>query len=70
MKLNPKYNSQYQFAYAIEKLCSPVLDVSNYIKPLNWDEELWNYMITKPYNERVILVSKLIYAEIERLKIK
>lgn len=66
-ELDIKYNADYQLALAAENLCSPVLDVPNYMAPRYWDEEIWDKMTSKPYKERLIIAGALIAAEIDRL---
>lgn len=67
IELDIKYNSNYQLSYAVEKLCVPELDVPNYTPPMNWDEDIWNKMISKSHKERLIISGALIAAEIDRL---
>ena len=61
------HNSNYQLAFAAERLCVPELDVPNYTPPMNWDEHIWDKMISKPYKERLIIAGALIAAELDRL---
>lgn len=65
--LDVLHNSSCQLAYAAERLCVPELDVPNYIPPMNWDERIWDKMISKPYKERLIIAGALIAAELDRL---
>lgn len=60
-------NSSCQLAFAAERLCVPELDVPNYIAPMNWNEHIWDKMISKPYKQRLIIAGALIAAEIDRL---
>lgn len=38
------------------------------MKPVNWDEEIWQKMMSKPYKERLVIAGALIAAEIDRLQ--
>lgn len=38
------------------------------MKPFNWDQEIWENMMVKPYKERLIIAGALIAAEIDRLQ--
>jgi len=42
-------------------------DEENYT-PFNWDEEIWQHMLSKPIKERLIIAGALIAAEIDRLQ--
>jgi hypothetical protein len=36
-------------------------------RPSDWDEDIWERMVDKPYKERLIIAGALIAAEIDRL---
>jgi hypothetical protein len=38
------------------------------MKPENWDQEMWDKMMGKPYKERLIIAGALIAAEIDRVQ--
>lgn len=38
------------------------------MRPQNWDAEIWNKMMSKPYKERLIIAGALIAAEIDRVQ--
>ena len=66
-ELDIEYNSNCQLAFAAERLGVPELDMLNYIAPVNWDEQIWDKMISKPYKQRLIIAGALIAAELDRL---
>jgi len=66
-ELDIEYNSSCQLAFAVERLCVPELDIPNYTAPMNWDEQIWDKMISKPYKQRLIIAGALIAAELDRL---
>lgn len=63
-------NDENQLAFAAIKLCSPEQDVPDYFPPMDWDEQIWEKMVSKPYKERLIIAGALIAAELDRLTAK
>lgn len=55
-------NSNYQLPNAVIGLLRKESEC-----PENWDINIWNKMISKPYKERLIIAGSLIAAEIDRL---
>lgn len=68
-----KKNDKMQLSFGAALLCCPdpkgmgFDPNSNEGKPENWDQKIWNKMMSKSYKERLIIAGALVAAEIDRL---
>lgn len=67
-----KENNHYQLSEAAGLLAAPDPEADFAVTfqeccPIDWDESLWVKMMSKPYEERLIIAGALIAAEIDRL---
>jgi len=63
-------NCHEQLSLVASILCLPdALGCGNIEVPFGWDKEVFNKMINKPYEERLVIAGALIAAEIDRLEI-
>ncbi len=60
------YNDEKQLSIAAILLLMEN-KMSHYGKPKNWDDLLWNKMVTKSYKERLVIAGALIAAELDRI---
>lgn len=71
-----KYNSNYELSHGATALMftpdeeSPVDIIVAFGKLKNWDAQILNKMVGKPYKERLVIAGALIAAEIDRLQNK
>ena len=66
-------NCQLSFAAALLSCPTPERysnEENDYACPEGWEGGKWEYMIRKPYRERLIIAGALIAAEIDRLQRK
>lgn len=63
-------NRDCQLGTAAGILCYELIEELNCENdpPTDWNIELWNKMISKPYKERLIIAGALIAAEIDRIQ--
>jgi len=59
------YNSEKQLSVAAKRLLD--FDAADMAQPMNWNVQIWSKMISKTYEERLIIAGALIAAEIDRL---
>ncbi len=62
-----KFNSLGQLSVAAGILSQKNIPDYLILIPKGWDVEIWNKMLRKPYEQRLIIAGALISAEIERL---
>jgi len=60
-------NNVFQLSIAAVKLADPFVDLPSYNAPDGWDDAQWQYMIDKPYKDRLIIAGALIASELDRL---
>lgn len=71
-----KWNDENQLSFGAALLCCPdpiamgFNPNSNEGKPHGWNQKIWNKMMAKTYQERLIIAGALIAAEIDRLQNK
>ncbi len=65
-----KYNTKGQLSVGAGILAQK--NIPEHIKdtliPTGWDEKIWNKMLNKPYEQRLIIAGALIAAELDRLQ--
>lgn len=68
-----EYNTSFE--YPLTKVASALSIDDNgnrlakeAMKPINWNQESWDKMMSKPYKERLIIAGALIAAEIDRIQ--
>ena len=62
-------NGLNQLSIGASRLVQPESTLSDMVLcPKNWDYELWERMLKKPYKDRLIIAGALIAAEIDRLQ--
>ncbi|MBP6566066.1 MAG: hypothetical protein KA270_02800 [Saprospiraceae bacterium] len=67
IKSDVEYNSHCELSDGARLLLTGINELERVIPPHNWDREIWDKMISKPYKERLIIAGALIAAEIDRL---
>lgn len=65
-----KYNTKGQLSVAAGILAQKNIpdQVKETLIPKGWDSPIWNKMINKPYEQRLIIAGALIAAELDRLQ--
>ena len=66
-----EFNDMDQLPYAAQILLTPNPNHAPELitdAPYGWDETIWNKMLEKPYEQRLIIAGALIAAEIDRLQ--
>lgn len=71
VNFDQEINSKGQLVYAATLLLNDGHDgaMGDEGYPLNWNEDVWLKMSSKPYKERLIIVGALIAAEIDRINL-
>lgn len=60
-------NADGQLALAASMLTLKNVSKFGSMTPKNWDQKLWNKMLRKPHEKRLIIAGALIAAELDRL---
>lgn len=60
-------NNDHQLTLAAAMLTAPDPKLWATPTPKNWSHKIWEYMVQKPYKERIIIAGALIAAKIDRI---
>lgn len=61
------HNTKGQLSVAAGILSQMHIPENMDLIPTDWDKQLWDKMLNKPYKERLIIAGSLIAAELDRL---